>query len=361
MRVGLAALAGVVAVAWGALPASAESPPPLAGHEPLAQAKGDLNGDGLPDWAVAYRRRPDAGARPLLIHWGQAGGGWATPPLRAEGALLRADEGGVLGDPFAGLVVERGTLLVRHQGGAGWGWTQADRYAWDGRTMRLIGSTEEAFHRGAPASTRDHEDANLNTRLVAWSRRDEGQAPAQGLFYELWAPSGAWGPPTRVLSSDFVREGRAFWKGPQDASLSLEANWEGGLLRWRAKVQDDALQPGDRLEWVGPKGQVLATARPGVGGGLAGSLPLAPLGLAEAQAEHRALSAEERALSHPLLKLSWRLVDEDPGEGRVVLASHSHEGHGGILRLGCRERPSLSAMRRSEFRWRSGDELLGER
>lgn len=353
---------------WVALSpaARAEAPPALTGHLVLAQARGDLNGDGLPDWAVAYQPKAGPGPRPLLVHWGRAGGGWGAPAHRAQGALLGADEGGTMGDPFVGLAIERGALVVRHQGGAGWGWSQLDRYARVGGELRLIGSTEEAFHRGAPEATRDLEDQNLNTRLVAWQRRDEGQPRAAGLFYELWAPPGAWGPPTRVLTRDFVRQGASRWRGPQDASVAVEARWEGEALRWRATVQDDAPLPGDRLEWVDGQGRPVTapppTRSPAPGGyRLEGRLLLGPLGLAKAQAEHRALSSGEQAQSHPLLGLGFRLRDEDPGEEAVVLASHSQEAHRGVLRLGCAAAPRLEDMRRSDFRWRSGDELLGER
>lgn len=362
---GVAVLGGLGASAAAAQTAA---PPPdlpaLGGHELLNFALGDLNGDGVRDAAVVYRRTPEPSPRPLLVFFGRPGGGYGPVVARGNEAVLRGDEGGVLGDPFTGLSIERGALVVHHFGGSGWAWNLTDRYAWQGGAMRLIGCTDGSFHRGDPEGTASEQDANLNTRLVAWTFKPEGAARRRGRLYELWAPKGAWGPSTRVVTGDFVAEGRSAWQGPQDASFALKARWEGDRLAVQAELRDDHLGPGDRLEALDGEGRVLPLLglkrRPLAGGqALDFGLALAPLGLAKAVAGHAALSPAERPTAHPMLPLSFRLIDEDLGQPRVVLRSFQGPKPG-RLRLGAALAPSLAILDRSEFRWHHGAEAEGD-
>ena len=103
-----------------------------AGWKGLLKADGDLNKDGTGDVAVVLEAPegvtepgnwcdPDnafseAPARRLIIGFGDGAGGYSvvTDDFRV---LLRADEGGVFGNPLEDITIERGSLVIRYYAG----------------------------------------------------------------------------------------------------------------------------------------------------------------------------------------------------------------------------------------------------
>lgn len=310
--------------------------PPLARHGVLDQVAGHLNGDPHLDLVVAYRGQPDQGARPCIVFWGKAGGGWASPWLRSDTVLPKADEGGMLGDPLEKLAIEQGSLVVRSMGGAGWAWSTTERYALRGDTMRLVGLTTEGWHRGDPEGTRSRRDANLLTRLVEASGAMGPRHLRRQAYYELWAPEGqAWGPETRVLTRPFVRQGAAQWSGPGDASFSLQARLEGERLWVQAKVSDDRPTQGDRLSLYDEFQKEVPLRRQGAGQGPSGLywVDARALGLAKATQARAEGGPSVVAHSDLLLRATWVFRDEDPGQGASLLATSQHPAAPGLVRL----------------------------
>ena len=131
-----------------------------AGWRILAQAQGDLTKDGVEDVAAVieraepaehvpgcdkWRDRSSAAPRTLIVLTADGSGGFR---LAAENRtiVLRADEGGVMGDPFSSLEILRGTVVLQHYGGSAWRWGQTYRFRQQDGGWFLIGYTDDSHH-----------------------------------------------------------------------------------------------------------------------------------------------------------------------------------------------------------------------
>jgi hypothetical protein len=119
-----------------------------AGWDTLATAKGDLNKDSLADVAVVIQRKkttssaedgfPEAEPRLLLVLFGARTG--LNLACQSNVAILLADAGGAMGDPFEQLAIERGTLVTGFYGGSRDKWNMSYRYRYQQGDFYLIGA-----------------------------------------------------------------------------------------------------------------------------------------------------------------------------------------------------------------------------
>jgi hypothetical protein len=58
-----------------------------------------------------------AAQRNLIIVFGNSDGSYDLS-ITAKNAILRADEGGTFGDPFDGIAIDRGSVLLKFMGGS---------------------------------------------------------------------------------------------------------------------------------------------------------------------------------------------------------------------------------------------------
>lgn len=115
------------------------------GYEILAQTRGDLDKDGVPELVTVfnYREKGDGGTLLREIQIFRAEGEkWALWKKTQKG-ILNADSGGAWGDPFSSIQVARGALVIVHYGGAAERWGITHRYRFQQGAFRLIGATVE--------------------------------------------------------------------------------------------------------------------------------------------------------------------------------------------------------------------------
>lgn len=122
----------------------------LKGWHVVEKAEGDLNKDNLPDLAavveadkdVSNLKEPDYPQKPriLMIAFRQPDGTYALS-IQSNESVLLSNEGGVMGDPLAGLTIERGTLLVQFYGGSADRWGYDYRWRFQNNDWFLIGAT----------------------------------------------------------------------------------------------------------------------------------------------------------------------------------------------------------------------------
>jgi hypothetical protein len=118
-------------------------------------AKGDLNKDGIEDVALALFHRSesiensdadsiaDIRERVLLVLFGSKKG--YTIAARNDSLIMCKQCGGAFGDPFAGIEISKGVLIVYHYGGTSWKWAYTHRFRYQEGDFYLIGKTANSF------------------------------------------------------------------------------------------------------------------------------------------------------------------------------------------------------------------------
>ena len=119
-------------------------------------ARGDLNKDGIknivmvlgPKWEQQEDRRnknedSSLPQRKLIILFGDKNG--YKQVGTAYQAILCKDCGGVFGDPFAGIDITNGLLIIYHYGGSSWRWSYTHKFRYQQNDFYLIGKTYHSF------------------------------------------------------------------------------------------------------------------------------------------------------------------------------------------------------------------------
>lgn len=147
---------------------------PYLGEKALA--KGDLNKDGISDLAMVIEKnavKGEASPRSLLIAFGGKNNTY-TLSIIAKNVILQADEGGIWGDPFDSLTIDRGSVLVSDYGGSNWRWYNKYRFRYQDHDWFLIGSTQGSYFTGATTMEQsDEDDINYLTGQFIERRTDE--------------------------------------------------------------------------------------------------------------------------------------------------------------------------------------------
>lgn len=144
--------------------------------EPV-KAVGDLNKDGINDIAVVIeedkKAENEAPRRALLIAFGNKDNTYTLSTI-AENAILKADEGGIWGDPLEGISIDRGSVLIKFYGGSNWRWYRTYRFRFQNNDWYLIGATLGSYFTGTTTiDNADEEDYNLLTGDFIIKKADE--------------------------------------------------------------------------------------------------------------------------------------------------------------------------------------------
>ncbi len=123
-------------------------------------SRGDLNQDGVEDVALVIERlepvdhviisklpdnvpeewQTNTSPRVLLALFGNGDGSFSMALANSD-VIYRADMGGMMGDPFWGLRIERGSIVLEELGGSRERWGEIARYRFRKGKWRLIGAT----------------------------------------------------------------------------------------------------------------------------------------------------------------------------------------------------------------------------
>lgn len=136
----------------------------------LAQAEGDLNKDTLPDWAAVIEADQvvkslkeydnDQKPRILMVAFKQPDGSYKRS-IQSNEYILLSNEGGIFGDPWDDLRIERGSLVVRFYGGSASRWGYTYRWRFQQNDWYLIGFTYTAT--STTSNEFEQYDFNLST------------------------------------------------------------------------------------------------------------------------------------------------------------------------------------------------------
>ncbi len=140
----------------------------------LAQASGDLNGDKKDDHVVILSssdtQNDDVNFQRILIVLLDEGGLLKVDAVSQKSVLSRFS-GGIWGDPFESLKIERGTFVISHYAGSRNRWGFRHRYRFQDGGYYLIGRTEYSHDTLSPES--EEKDENLITGRVIETKVDE--------------------------------------------------------------------------------------------------------------------------------------------------------------------------------------------
>jgi hypothetical protein len=126
-----------------------------SGFDTLQIATGDLNKDGKADLVLALKSKledaPDSVKEKLdsipnrlllvLLNTGDS----YRSVVKAKYAILCKECGGVFGDPFSGIEIKNGLLVVEHYGGSAWRWSLTHKFRYQQNDFYLIGKTTYSF------------------------------------------------------------------------------------------------------------------------------------------------------------------------------------------------------------------------
>jgi hypothetical protein len=156
-----------------------------AGYDTIATASGDLNKDKGEDIVLVLKSKaedveiPEGAAadtvakieempnRILLVLFKNATG--YTLAGKSDKAILCDQCGGVFGDPFESVVIEKGVLSIHHYGGSAWRWSYTHKFRWQQNDFFLIGQTSHSFwnvsfcEKLEDFAATDYKDENLVT------------------------------------------------------------------------------------------------------------------------------------------------------------------------------------------------------
>lgn len=118
-----------------------------AGCDTLAMATGDLNKDGKDDIVLALydtAENSNMDAARLLVILFRTDAGYMLK-AKSDQLLLCKGCGGVFGDPFNGIDINKNVLTVNHYGGSAWRWSYISKYRYQNNDFYLIGKTDYSY------------------------------------------------------------------------------------------------------------------------------------------------------------------------------------------------------------------------
>lgn len=114
----------------------------------ISKVQGDLNKDKLKDIAAVIEYTGEyndsdneewTGQPRILFIIFKKNDGTYKLSVQTATLIMRSDEGGVFGDPFAGLEYSRGSIVVSFYGGSAWRWGFTYRFRFQKNGWYLIG------------------------------------------------------------------------------------------------------------------------------------------------------------------------------------------------------------------------------
>jgi hypothetical protein len=149
------------------------------GWKLFEKAEGDLNKDGLADTAAVVEedRRweiqdfGNAPGRILIILLKQKDGSFKLG-ISSLTTVLKADEGGVFGDPFDRISIKGGVLSLGFYGGSNYRWGYTYKFRFQNNGWFLIGVTQYNIYTGTGEYTT--KDFNLSTGKESITKGIEG-------------------------------------------------------------------------------------------------------------------------------------------------------------------------------------------
>ncbi len=133
----------------------------------LDSVQTDFNADGIPDWILVLASSTEQGddatgamcERSLVILQGSKGG--YTLQSHNKKAIMCRECGGVFGDPFSGIKVNKNVMHINHYGGSSTRWVRKHTFRFQNNEWMLIGVSESNNSVVLECATIEQAELNL--------------------------------------------------------------------------------------------------------------------------------------------------------------------------------------------------------
>lgn len=142
------------------------------GYTKLADVMGNLDKDEDQERVIVYEtpREGEMGTeREIRVYKLTYDDTWSLWHKSTK-AVLSSRHGGMMGDPFEGVKIERKCIVIEHFGGSREKWGYVHRYRRQDKEWKLIGAS---VRYGAPCDFWDYFDYNLSTGKIAVKKERE--------------------------------------------------------------------------------------------------------------------------------------------------------------------------------------------
>jgi hypothetical protein len=139
--------------------------------EILEEIDGDLDLDGISEKVIIYDtgKEIDLGTERQICIYKKNKGTWELWK-KSVSAILGSEQGGMMGDPFDGISIERNCIVIKHFGGSRQKWNYTHSYSYQNGDFQLIGA--KVFS-GAPCDYFETFDYNLSNGTIKYEKEVE--------------------------------------------------------------------------------------------------------------------------------------------------------------------------------------------
>ncbi|MCU7613159.1 hypothetical protein N0B16_01815 [Chryseobacterium sp. GMJ5] len=141
------------------------------GSEIIESIDGDLDDDTIPEKVIVYNTKDstDFGNIREIQILKNVNGKW-TVLEKSRNAILKSQDGGMMGDPYGETKIEKGILIISQSGGSSWKWGVTDKYRLQNGHFELIGFSSTY---GRPGDYWVDVDYNLSTGQIIYEKEVE--------------------------------------------------------------------------------------------------------------------------------------------------------------------------------------------
>ncbi|BEE17238.1 hypothetical protein VAWG006_14910 [Aeromonas enteropelogenes] len=138
----------------------------------IGEAMGDLDKDGIDEKVIVLDTGLDGeiGTQRTLLIYKKKQDKWALWHS-SQGPILDSAHGGMMGDPFISVEIQRGAIVIDHFGGSRQKWSYTHRYRFNNKAWYLIGAT---INYGAPCEGFFNFDFNVMTGKAIYKTYQDG-------------------------------------------------------------------------------------------------------------------------------------------------------------------------------------------
>jgi hypothetical protein len=137
----------------------------------LEEIEGDLDKDGISEKVIVYdtEKEIDLGTERHIYIYKRKNNNWKLWK-KSTGAILPSEHGGMMGDPFEGISIERNCIVINHFGGSRQKWNYTHKFRFQSGEFQLIGAT---VNFGSPCDYFESLDYNLSNGKIKYEKEIE--------------------------------------------------------------------------------------------------------------------------------------------------------------------------------------------